>query len=279
MTEAVEHIEENITGQLGLKDISRQFHLSEFHFDRLFKVVVGVGLKEYVLGRKLACALERLKASNTSIIDIAMDLGFEYPEVFSRVFKKYFGISPKAYRASKPDVKVVEKASVVMRNFAACNGSIALKASYIHIEPMVLEGLSTDVDVNAPDFRPVLQAASDRVLAKLNGMSHLKHDKFYSVVSCHGDGNGMYTVFSGKESMAGDNRSGLETCNIPSGWYAVFIYEGDMFEIRDTFNDDLYRWIAVKEIALNPNGVGMLAVFDNDYLDQPRVRIMIPVIK
>ena len=91
INKTIDYIEENIFERLNLSDISKQAYLSEYHFERLFKVIVGKSLKQYVLGRKLTMALDRLNNTNDPIINIAMDFGFEYPEVFSRAFKKQFG--------------------------------------------------------------------------------------------------------------------------------------------------------------------------------------------
>lgn len=236
-------------------------------------------MKQYILGRKLTLALDRLKVSDETIIDIAMDLGFEYPEVFSRAFKKCFGVSPKEYRREKPAVETMKKARVVPRPFVTCQGNVTLKASFEYLEPIFLEGLSVDVDVNAADFRDTLQTMSDRVMAESHGMTHLRHDRFFSVVNCHGCGNDMYTVFSGKEVLVKSPQGRLEARMVPGGWYAGFIYEGDMYEIRATFVDDLYRWIAVKEVELGENGVGMVSIFDEDYERSRTIRILIPVKK
>ena len=56
----IDYIEENIGERLTLGDISRQFCVSEFHFNRMFKTVDGKTLKQYILGRKLTKAFERL---------------------------------------------------------------------------------------------------------------------------------------------------------------------------------------------------------------------------
>ncbi len=94
INEAVDYIEDHIDEKLSLATLAERFGISDFHFNRMFKTVAGVTLKQYILGRKLIKAIGLLRESKLSVIDIAMDLGFEYPEVFSRAFKKQFGLSP-----------------------------------------------------------------------------------------------------------------------------------------------------------------------------------------
>jgi AraC family transcriptional regulator len=217
-----------------------------------------------------------LENSSDNIIDIALDLGFEYPEVFSRTFKKHYGISPSAYRMVRPSVEALPRALVISRNLVAFQGKVTLKADFIPVEPFILHGLSADVDTNSPDFKESLEQLSDMANKRTVEMKHLNQDKFYSVVNCHGDGSDTYTVFSGREAVL-DINSDLGTRRVPGGWYAKFIYKGDMFDIRETFVDDLYRWIAVKEVEMASNGIGMISVFDEEYIKSKIVKILIPV--
>ena len=103
INEIIEFIECNINERLQLKDLSTRAGISDFHFNRIFKTVTGITLKQYVLGRKLTKALELLRNTDKPVIEIAMDLGFDYPEVFSRAFKNQFGLSPTDIHNQKTD--------------------------------------------------------------------------------------------------------------------------------------------------------------------------------
>jgi AraC family transcriptional regulator len=116
INEIIEYIECNICESLQLTDLSAQAGISDFHFNRIFKTVSGITLKQYVLGRKLTKALELLKNTDKSVIEIAMDLSFDYPEVFSRAFKKQFGLSPSDIRQQKIRVDGIKKAAIVERD-------------------------------------------------------------------------------------------------------------------------------------------------------------------
>lgn len=107
---SINYIEDNLKEKLYLEDLSREFSISQAHFNRIFKFLTGVSLKKYILDRKLESSLQPLKESRESIINIAMDLGFDYPEVFSRAFKKKFAISPINYRKSD---SVINKPNII----------------------------------------------------------------------------------------------------------------------------------------------------------------------
>lgn len=275
--QAINHVEENISENITLRSISREFNLSEYHFDRLFNAVVGTSLKQYILGRKLSLAINKLNSTNDSIIDIALSAGFEYPEVFSRAFKKQFGISPRDYRINTPKVDTIDKIEIIPREIVNYMGGVTLKASYTFLEPIKLAGVAIDVDITDSNYGSILKMESDRYLTLSNDLLGLDHENLYCVVNCHGEIENKYTVFSGKRVINKTFEEDFILRELPGGWYAGFVYEGDMVNIRSTFVDDLFKWIAKKEIELCSNGVGMISVFNKDYIETQNVDILVPV--
>ena len=49
INQAIEYIEESIEREIELSNISKQFYLSEYHFERAFRAIVGTNLKKYIL--------------------------------------------------------------------------------------------------------------------------------------------------------------------------------------------------------------------------------------
>lgn len=277
--EAVEYIEGNIGEKLGLTELSHRFGISDFHFNRMFKTVAGITMKQYILGRKLTRAMELLKETNRSVIEIAMDLGFEYPEVFSRAFKKRFSVSPQQFRDCPPCNGGIPKVCIVERDIINYKGKLALKGSSIFMEESSLWGISVEVCGDDVDFESKLKSNTESFIVASSEMKSMIQDAFYTTVTCHGDDSDNYTVFCGRKSLQGSNINGFMERKIPKGWYVNFQYHGDMFEIREAFIDDLYRWIMVKEAELNPNGIGMMNIYNNNYPENNGVQILIPVKK
>lgn len=277
INETIEYIEENIHEKVSLEGLAGYFCISKFHFNRMFKTVTGMTLKQYVLGRKLTQALIPLKERGVSVTDIAYDFGFEYPEVFSRAFKKQFGVSPLVCKSEKTNVNLIEKANVVERDIVNYKGILTLRGTYEYLKELYLEGTNVEVDVNSEEFEPLLKSTGETFLEEAQKVSWLKHDKLYAVVNCHEEDSGEYTVFYGMQGESISQKTNYIKHIVPQGWYVRFIYYGDMFNIRETFIDDLYRWIMAKGIELNYNGVGMLNIFDKDYLKTSEVQILVPI--
>lgn len=275
MNDVIDYIEENISEQLTLQSVSEQFYLSAFHFSRLFKIITGTSLKQYILGRKLALAAEKLKDPRNTVTDIAYELGFEYPEVFSRDFRKWFGVAPTTYRAGCYDISPMPKAFVIERDIINFQGVLTLKETYVYLNALDLFGTYIEADENAEDFENLLQSTGDNFWADRQLTDSLISDCLYSVVNCHGDDSGKYTVFFGGQAIKNANGNSLKVRNIPAGWYASFSYYGEMLDMRTTFDNDFYKWMLTKEVEPCPNGVGMLNIYDR--CDIQNVRILVPV--
>lgn len=275
MNQVIDFIEENICEPLTLQDIAKRFYLSEFHFCRMFKIVTGNNLRQYILSRKLTLALERMLYTKDTVTQTAMEYGFEYPEVFSRAFKKQFGISPSQCKRTDISYGKVLKASVVERDITNIKGTLAIKDSVVYLNNSKLYGISKEVNENHPDFEQVLNTTGGNYVRSYGACFEEK--QLYSVVNCHEDDSGEYTVFFGAKIIDTEQRGRLAIREIPEGWYAAFQYYGDMLEIRSTFVEDLYRWIMIKEISLCQNGIGMINIYNTD--DIKDVKILIPIVK
>lgn len=98
LNRAIQFIENNLDKKMLLKDIAQEAYLSEFHFHRIFKLLTGETIKEFLLRLKIERAANKLKHSNDSIGQIAFENGYENHETFTRAFKKYFELTPQEYR-------------------------------------------------------------------------------------------------------------------------------------------------------------------------------------
>ncbi len=112
MQKAVDFIEEHLGEELDAKEIGAQAYLSAYHFQRLFSMVCGVSLGEYIRSRRLTLAGDEVEQSNAKIIDIALKYGYESPESFSRAFARFHGLSPMAARSQKGSLRSIPKISV-----------------------------------------------------------------------------------------------------------------------------------------------------------------------
>lgn len=87
--------------KMGLPSVSfcaEELNLSANYFGDLIKKETGKSAQEYIQIKVIDIAKERIFAPNKSISEIAYELGFKYPQHFTRLFKQKVGISPIEYR-------------------------------------------------------------------------------------------------------------------------------------------------------------------------------------
>ena len=94
----VQYIDEHLDRTLRVAELARVAGLSESRFKAAFKHAFGVSPAEYVTRERVERAKNRLQASDSSVTDIALELGFSTPQYFSYVFRRFTGSSPRAFR-------------------------------------------------------------------------------------------------------------------------------------------------------------------------------------
>ena len=75
-----------------------QLHLSSNYFGDLVKKETGKSAQEYIQNKLIDIAKEKVFDPNKSVSEIAYELGFKYPQHFSRLFKQRVGHSPNEFR-------------------------------------------------------------------------------------------------------------------------------------------------------------------------------------
>jgi AraC family transcriptional regulator len=92
-------INTRLSEDLSLSVLAEWAHRSRFDFHRRFRRLVGETPKAYLLRVRMARAAADLVATDRKVSTVALDNGFGSHEVFTRIFTRHFGQSPRAYRA------------------------------------------------------------------------------------------------------------------------------------------------------------------------------------
>ena len=87
---------------LDVADLARAAGLSQAHFSRAFRKAFGESPHAYLLTRRLERAAALLRNTDDSVADICVAVGLTSIGSFTTSFKRMFGTTPAAYRASFP---------------------------------------------------------------------------------------------------------------------------------------------------------------------------------
>jgi AraC family transcriptional regulator len=117
MNKAMKYIEENLMGEIDFDEMSRIACCSEYHFRRMFSFLAGMPLGEYIRRRKLSIAAVLLNEEDNKIIDIALQLGYNSPDAFSKAFHAMHGMAPSS----------VKKGNIILKAFPPMTFQLTIK--------------------------------------------------------------------------------------------------------------------------------------------------------
>ena len=99
VTQIMQYIDANISGQITNGDLGVYFNYNPNYLNRLMLRHTGKTLHKYVLQQRIALSLKLIQTTNMTIAEIAMHLGFNSPSHFSYCCKKEMGFSPMQFRS------------------------------------------------------------------------------------------------------------------------------------------------------------------------------------
>lgn len=98
----MDYLEDKLTAEVDMKEFQQLSGYSYALFSRLFSILAGITLAEYLRNRRLSQAVTDLRESGDKIIDIALKYGYDSADAFSAAFKKFHGATPSEVRIGKP---------------------------------------------------------------------------------------------------------------------------------------------------------------------------------
>ncbi|KZE48710.1 AraC family transcriptional regulator [Rossellomorea marisflavi] len=100
LNQCIDYIEKNLDGVIDPDELSAISMYSHHHFQKMFSVISGCPLAEYIRKRRLTVAAQELMVTEAKVIDVALKYGYETPESFSKAFRKLHGVPPSRIRSA-----------------------------------------------------------------------------------------------------------------------------------------------------------------------------------
>ena len=91
---ALDYVEAHLMESVDYEEAAKQAYSSSFHFQRVFSILCGFTLGDYIRMRRLTLAGSELASSDIRVIDAALKYGYDTPESFSRAFTRFHGVPP-----------------------------------------------------------------------------------------------------------------------------------------------------------------------------------------
>ena len=91
-------IDRNFQRDLTLEEVSREVHVSPYYFSKLFKEQTGENFINYLTLRRIETAKQLLSDGRLNVKTVCTEIGYNDPNYFSRLFKRFEGVTPTEYR-------------------------------------------------------------------------------------------------------------------------------------------------------------------------------------
>lgn len=109
---AIGYIESKLTETLHIDDIARVANSSSANFQRVFSIITGMTIGEYIRSRRLTLAGKELAETDAKVLDVALAYGYETAESFTKAFTRFHGITPSAAKRQASMLKVFQPFSI-----------------------------------------------------------------------------------------------------------------------------------------------------------------------
>lgn len=245
---AIDYVEDNITGQIDYEQAAKQAYSSAFHFQRVFGILCGYTLGDYIRMRRLSLAGQEIISSDLKIIDIALKYGYDSPESFSRAFTRFHGETPSEARKSGK----IRSFSRLTVNLTLIGGNTMdyriEKKDALKVICRKAQFKKPGDDYNQTEI-PLFwqQCTADGTISKV--CSYIPQNPTLKGVLGICFSNEMtqegFPYGIGAEYRGGEITDGLEVVEIPAYTYAVFTVKGKM---PDAFRET-YRRICTEFFA------------------------------
>lgn len=276
--DSVEYIEAHMEEPFDAEKIARIACSSTFHFQRMFHMLTGNTLAEYVRKRRLTLAAQELAATKVKVLDIALKYGYDTPESFSKAFRRVHGISPSAAREQGVKLKAHPRISF----------QISLKGDkdmdYRIVEKEAFKVVGKEIRVTTRDGENLIRIPKFWEECCQNGF----YDRLCGIANgadilgvCMNDfSNEEFTYIIATQKTEGYSDNDLIEAEIPASTWAVFESIGPMPDsIQKVWGRIFSEWFPATsfehadapELEVYPQG--------DSNLDNYRCEVWVPVVK
>ena len=98
LTKLKEYLDEHYTEKISLDELAIHFFINKYYLTKIFKETYGTTINNYIIAKRITRAKQMLRFTDMTLEEIAIAVGMNGGNYFSRMFKKIEGISPREYR-------------------------------------------------------------------------------------------------------------------------------------------------------------------------------------
>ena len=183
---AIDYIEVHITDELDMAEVARQAACSPYYFQKIFGILCGITVGEYIRNRRLTLAGSELMKTDAKVIDTALKYGYESPESFTRAFTRFHGVTPTEAKREGGRLRSFSrfKVQIILKGGNSMNYNIVKKDAFTVLEKVEQHTVVGEQNKNTiPEFWG--RAKSDGTIS--NGLTNAETFDYGIAVECTPD--------------------------------------------------------------------------------------------
>lgn len=237
---ALDYTEAHLTETVDYEAVAKEAYSSAFHFQRMFGMLCGCTLGDYIRSRRLSLAAEELQRTGARVIDVALKYGYDTPESFSRAFSRFHGVTPSEARRggnvksySRLSVKLILTGGNMMDYRIEKRGAFKLVCKKKQVNKP--QGDTATAEISEFWSRCGADGTIEALCkyGSFDDMNGILGVCFSDEVAEAGFPYAIGAVYNGAPIAGAD----LELVDIPAHTYAVFTCRGNMPDaFRETYN-------------------------------------------
>ena len=245
INQAIAFMEEHLTDETTLADISGSVNLSAFHFQRAFSLLTEMSPAEYLRKRRLSQAGAELTDGKHKVIDVALKYGYDSPESFTKAFTRFHGSSPTQVRNGSP-IRFMNRYTVRISIDGGCIMEYRIEkwdAMNLLVHAGSFHAETSEREI--PTFWNAYYASEK--LSRIPG--------YLGVCAQQKEGDDVFTYGIGcRASEVSGIPDGFEILHIPEYTWAVFKCTGPVPKaIQDMWTKIYREWLPAADYELSPD--------------------------
>lgn len=231
MQKAIDYMEDHLTETIDYDVVAAQSYSSSYHFQRVFSILCGFTVGEYIRNRRLTLAGAELAVGDAKVIDVALKYGYESPDSFAKAFQKFHGLLPSQARSNGSNLKSFSR---LVLKFSLEGGSM-MDYRIEEKDEMILTGYKrhfVGVPGEREDQEEEMYVKTRALQYILQALSRSLETNFDIITNVDDDGYDFYIAYQLSEYYRNNlNKDGVlgeefaryfENVRIPKCTYAVF---------------------------------------------------------
>lgn len=230
---AIEFIESHLTEQISIAEVASRAYVSSLYFQKIFNVLCGFSVTEYIRNRRLTLAAQELCSTDAKVIDVALRFGYSSPDSFTKAFISFHGVSPSAAKKHGNTLKSFARLKIKL----TLEGSTMLEYRIVEKAQFTVMGkrrrFYCESSYNKiPEFWQEYMTCGDKTVCGMYG------------VCVDNNGEEFDYYIADNYLPWNDIPEGYETKVIPAGTWAVFPCRGALPKALQDINTKIWsEWL------------------------------------